>query len=41
MIVVEERELRAALKLDIAAARIAAMTNPAAPTGNCFQMKSG
>ena len=39
--VVDASEFRAALKFDIAAARIAAITNPAIPVGRCSQMKSG
>ncbi len=36
--VVEASEFSAALRLDIAAARMAAITSPAMPTGRCCQM---
>jgi hypothetical protein len=39
--VVEASEFRAALKLAMAAARMAAMANPATPAGKWFQMNSG
>ena len=41
MIVVEANELSAALRFDIAAARIAAVINPATPGGKCSQTKAG
>src|SRR5580658_4149595 len=39
--VVEANEFSAALRFDIAAAKMAAITNPAIPTGRCCQMNSG
>jgi hypothetical protein len=39
--VVELRELRAADRLDMAAARMAAIKRPATPVGICWTMKVG
>jgi hypothetical protein len=36
--VVDAKEFRAALKFDMAAARMAAIAKPAAPTGKCSQI---
>src|SRR5216684_5295171 len=41
MTVVDASEFNAALRLDMAAARIAAITRPATPTGRCSQINSG
>jgi hypothetical protein len=38
---VEDSEFRAALRLAMAAARMAAISSPASPWGRWFQMKSG
>src|SRR5713226_5624981 len=41
MTVVDASEFNAALRLDMAAARIAAITRPATPTGRCSQINNG
>ena len=41
MMVVDASAFKAALRFDIAAAKMAAMTRPANPIGKCAQMNSG